>query len=363
MKMVTVVGARPQFIKAAAISRCILQDFSEQIEEIIVHTGQHYDDNMSKSFFDHLDIPRPAYHLAISGTTHGDMTGRMLSAIEKVLIDEKPDCVLVYGDTNSTLAGALAAVKLFIPVAHVEAGLRSFNLKMPEEINRLLTDRISTTLFCPTLTAVHNLKQEGIKKGVYHSGDVMYDVALYYQSHQTKDDLLTQHNLIAGEYLLATCHREANTDCAIQLSNILEALSKLANESPVVFPLHPRTKERILRYGLNEYLKKLHVLPPLPYFELCALEKSAKVIITDSGGVQKEAFFYKVPCVTLREETEWIETVDLGWNQLVGTDPKKIYQAVQTAKPGKRDHFPYGNGQASQHIVKTLIEHTHAYSV
>jgi UDP-GlcNAc3NAcA epimerase len=357
MKIVTIVGARPQFIKASAVSRCIKEEYSKEIEETVVHTGQHHDENMSAVFFDELAIPTPKYNLAISGGNHGAMTGRMLEAIENVLLLEKPDIVLVYGDTNSTLAGALAAAKLHIRIAHVEAGLRSFNRRMPEEINRVLTDKLSTYLFCPTDVAIKNLQQEGMRDGLYNVGDVMYDAALFF-GHQAakKSALLSTLNLNQGEFVLATCHRAENTDYQEKLSNILMALTNIARDLPVIFPLHPRTRDCINRYNLNHYLKNIRVVQPLSYLDMVSLEQSAKVIITDSGGVQKEAFFYGVPCITMREETEWVETVSLGWNQIVGSDHVKIYSAFVQAQKGRKDSLPYGNGQASQHIIRSILE-------
>lgn len=360
MKIVTIVGARPQFIKAAAVSRVIRNQYSSKINEVIVHTGQHFDDNMSKVFFDELDIPKPKYNLEISGGNHGHMTGRMLEAIEAVLLNEKPDYLLVYGDTNSTLAGALAAAKLHIPVAHVEAGLRSFNMRMPEEINRILTDRVSSLLFCPTETAVKNLSDEGVHKGVHNSGDVMYDVALYYRElAQQQSNVLKSLELEAGGYALATCHRAENTDDKARLVEILNALSEVATKIPVVIPLHPRTKKLIHTYGLAHLIKNLIVIEPLPFLDMVALEQSARVILTDSGGVQKEAFFYNVPCITMRDETEWIETVEMGWNKLVGASNSKIVEAFAkylSATPMPVESAPYGLGDAAQKIVNQILK-------
>lgn len=361
MKIATIVGARPQFIKASAISRCIKKEYTNEIQEILIHTGQHHDENMSGIFFDELSIPEPKYNLGISSLGHGAMTGRMLEAIEEVLLFEKPDIVLVYGDTNSTLAGALAAVKLYIPVAHVEAGLRSFNMHMPEEINRILTDKLSSYLFCPTVVAVKNLEQEGMRGEIYNVGDVMYDAALFF-SHQAdkQSTLLSKLNLKKGEFVLVTCHRAENTDDKAKLSNILMALAEITKDLPVVFPLHPRTFACINRYGLGEYLQNIRVIDPLSYLDMVALEQSAQVILTDSGGIQKEAFFYSVPCVTMREETEWIETVALGWNQIVGTDQQKIYLAFLQAKKGRNDYLPYGDGSSSKRIINKILETQYA---
>ncbi len=359
MKVLTIVGARPQFIKAAAVSRAIREHYAEQIEEVLVHTGQHYDANMSDVFFDELDIPRPKYNLEISGGSHGAMTGRMLEAVEQVFIEEKPDWVLVYGDTNSTLAGALAAAKLHIPVAHVEAGLRSFNMRMPEEINRILTDRISTLLFCPTQTAIENLKNEGCDKGVVNVGDVMYDVALFYRDKaRQQSPILKQLNLVEGQFALATCHRAENTDDVQRLSGILEALSAIAQQLPTVLPLHPRTNKLINEFGLAQHLANLIVVEPLSFLDMVALEQAAKLILTDSGGVQKEAFFYGVPCITMRDQTEWVETVELGWNRLVGASKERIIKVAYAVLEGQinknLDQSPYGAGRAAYDILDFL---------
>lgn len=359
MKIVTIVGARPQFIKAAAVSRAIREHHANEINEILVHTGQHFDANMSDVFFDELDIPRPKYNLEISGGGHGEMTGRMLEAVERVFVEEKPDWVLVYGDTNSTLAGALAAAKLHIPVAHVEAGLRSFNMRMPEEINRILTDRISNLLFCPTQTAVDNLSAEGCTQGVSNVGDVMYDVALFYRDQaRQQSQILTHLKLGEGQFALATCHRAENTDDVKRLTGILEALSEVAQRLPVVLPIHPRAKKLISEFGLAHHLANLIVIEPLPFLDMVALEQAAKMILTDSGGVQKEAFFYSVPCITMRDQTEWVETVHLGWNCLVGASKQAICDAVEvilTKPPVPVESKPYGDGQASLQILNRLI--------
>lgn len=359
VKVVTVLGARPQFIKAAAISRAIRNRQGSPIEEVLVHTGQHYDANMSRVFFDELDIPHPRYNLEIAGGLHGAMTGRMLEAIEAVLLAEKPDWVLIYGDTNSTLAGALAAAKLHIPVAHVEAGLRSFNMRMPEEINRILTDRVSSLLFCPTETAVNNLKAEGVSDGVHNVGDVMYDVALFYRDRARHQSKITQTlGLALRGFALATCHRAENTDDPKKLGEILSALSELAAQTPVVFPLHPRTRKLINAYGLSHHLASLTVTEPLPFLDMVALEQAALLILTDSGGVQKEAFFYGVPCITMREETEWVETVSLGWNRLVGASKRSILAAIAETLSGRRDAVnsrPYGQGKAAVDILSYLV--------
>lgn len=358
MKIVTVIGARPQFIKAAAVSRVISSDHVGGIEEILVHTGQHYDDNMSKVFFEELDIPEPKYNLEISGGSHGAMTGRMLEAVEKVLLQERPDWVLVYGDTNSTLAGALAAAKLHIPVAHVEAGLRSFNMRMPEEVNRILADRVSNLLFCPTTTAVGNLRAEGVTHGVHNVGDVMYDVALFYsKSARQRSTILQRLNLTPGSFALATCHRAENTDDPQRLGSILSALAEIAGQLPVILPLHPRTHKLVRDYGLSDWLSRLQVTDPLSFLDMVALEQAAQVIITDSGGVQKEAFFYRVPCITLRDETEWVETIEMGWNTLTGARRAEILAAYQTLqRPLGESAQPYGEGDAAKKIVHLLSQ-------
>ncbi|RFO98798.1 UDP-N-acetylglucosamine 2-epimerase (non-hydrolyzing) [Rhodoferax lacus] len=358
MKVVTVVGARPQFIKAAAVSRALRTGHAGKIEEVLVHTGQHYDDNMSKVFFDELDIPQPAYNLEISGGQHGAMTGRMLEGVEKVLLQEKPDWLLIYGDTNSTLAGALAAAKLHIPVAHVEAGLRSFNMRMPEEINRILADRVSSLLFCPTETAVHNLKAEGVCRGVHNVGDVMFDVALFYRERARQNsNVLQTLGLAPGAFALATCHRAENTDDPVRLRAILSALADIATRLPVVLPLHPRTRKLIGDYGMAALLARITVTEPLPFLDMVALEQASRVILTDSGGVQKEAFFYGIPCITMRDETEWVETVDLGWNQLVGACTEAILIAtneIMQNPPNGVATKPYGTGNAANDILALL---------
>jgi len=361
LKIVTIVGARPQFIKAAAVSRVIRDQYPDEFEEIIVHTGQHFDENMSRVFFDDLDIPEPKFNLEISGGSHGAMTGRMLESIEQVLVDEKPDWVLIYGDTNSTLAGALAASKLHIPVAHVEAGLRSFNMRMPEEINRILADRVSTLLFCPTDTAVKNLEEEGFKSGVHNVGDVMYDAALFYRARAERHSNIHQKlGLEKGRYVLATCHRAENTDNRSNLSQILDALVDISKDAPVVLPIHPRTAKLIVDYGFQEQMKHLLVAEPQPFLDMIALERDSKVILTDSGGVQKEALFYGVPCITMREETEWVETVELGCNFLAGASRAKIIDAYNRIKLGESkvvNAQPYGAGNAASGLLKIMSEY------
>jgi UDP-GlcNAc3NAcA epimerase len=357
MKILTIVGARPQFIKAAAVSRIIKNSFLDSIEEVILHTGQHFDDNMSQIFFDELQIPVPKYNLEIAGGGHGAMTGRMLELIEGILIEERPDCVLVYGDTNSTLAGALAAVKLHIRVAHVEAGLRSFKMSMPEEVNRILTDRVSQILLCPTNVSVRNLANEGIINGVHNVGDVMFDVAIYFRDVAKINSIaLSNFDLQPGKFALATCHRAENTDNPIRLSSIVSALAEISEELTVILPLHPRTRILLSRYGLEKKLGKVKVVNPLPFLDMVSLEQAAKVILTDSGGVQKEACFYGVPCITLRDETEWIETVEGGYNRLVGASKQKIVAAYANTSP-LRLGVPaiYGDGNAAEKIIHILM--------
>jgi UDP-GlcNAc3NAcA epimerase len=360
MKIVTVVGARPQFIKAAALSRVIGGQYAGQIEEVLVHTGQHYDENMSGVFFQELGIPKPRYNLEISGGHHGAMTGRMLEAVENVLLAERPDWLLIYGDTNSTLAGALAAAKLHIPLAHVEAGLRSFNMRMPEEVNRILSDRVSNLLFCPTDIAVRNLAAEGITQGVHNVGDVMYDVALFYRDKaRQQSTILRRLGLAEGKFALATCHRAENTDSHARLEAILAGLAAVAENMPVVIPLHPRTRKLIEERRLSALLDSLLVVEPLSFLDMVALEQAARLILTDSGGVQKEAFFYQVPCVTIREETEWLETVESGWNRLVGADPSLISSAAKEVIEVGQDRKkvkPYGSGNAAENILTQLVQ-------
>ena len=389
MKIVTIIGARPQFIKAAAVSRAIaLHNEScsgTRISEVIVHTGQHYDANMSQIFFDELHIPRPDYNLGVGSGTHGAMTGAMLARIEEVLLKEKPDFLLVYGDTNSTLAGAMAAVKLHIPAVHVEAGLRSYNRHMPEEINRVIADQTSNVLLCPTRTGVVNLEKEGIRSGdstqepfefstqrVYQVGDVMYDSVLFNgRLAEEKSTVLDDLGLVDKPYALATLHRAENTDYPSNLRQIFQAFQAVSKSyMPLVMPLHPRTLRRIEDSGLSVSDSELRIIEPVGYLDMLRLERNASVILTDSGGVQKEAFFMGVPCITLREETEWTETLDLGWNILVGADYIKILEAftqstrtVRGQVPFKggvmsdlTEEYPYGNGCAAEKIVEILAD-------
>ncbi len=354
MLLTTIIGARPQFIKAAAVSR-ILRNTSD-ITEVLVHTGQHYDSNMSDIFFTELDIPKPDYHLGIGSGRHGAQTGKMLASIEDVLEQEKPDWVLVYGDTNSTLAGALAAAKMHIPVAHVEAGLRSFNRQMPEEINRIVTDHLSNLLFAPTESAIHNLKNEGLVDKTHLVGDVMYDAALFYASKaETQSTLLDKLKLTPKSYILSTIHRAENTDNPQRLKAIFDGLATVAHSLPVVLPLHPRTQSVLQQIGIQPS-EDLHIIEPVGYLDMIMLERNAKLIVTDSGGVQKEAYFYRVPCVTLRDETEWVELVEYGWNNLIPPhDSEVIASSIIKHLNSKGDDIVlYGGGQASENIVKLL---------
>lgn len=371
LKIIDIVGARPQFIKLAPILKAIEQHNRDHpdrpIHEVLAHTGQHYDYEMSQVFFDELGLKEPDYHLGVGSGSHAYQTAEMLKRIEEVLLKEKPDLVMVYGDTNSTLAGALAAVKQHIPVAHVEAGLRSFNRQMPEEINRVLTDHISDFLFCPTKTAVENLKREGISQGVHLVGDVMYDAVLQYtELAERKSEILERLRLEPKGYALATVHRAENTDDPKRLKAIFQGLVAIAQEGlPAIVPLHPRTRRALSRLSapslLGSSAPPLKIIDPVSYLDMLVLEKNARVILTDSGGVQKEAFFFRVPCITLREETEWVETVEAGWNVLVGCDPDRIRQAALDLPalslnpvPLTPASSPYGDGRAAERIVLVL---------
>lgn len=355
VKIVSILGARPQFIKAAPVCRALRRTMTE----VIVHTGQHYDENMSRIFFDDLGLPRPDHNLEVGSGSHAVQTGLMMERIERVLIDERPDLVLVYGDTNSTLAGALAAAKLCIPIGHVEAGLRSYNRRMPEEINRLLADHCSDLLFCPTDTARKNLEKEGITENVFLTGDVMYDVALEFgELADKRSRILIDLGIDKTAYFLCTVHRAHSTDHRNHLSGIVDALIK-AGET-VIFPIHPRTKAALERFNLLENLKEsshIVITQPVSYLDMIQLEKNAKKILTDSGGVQKEAYFYRVPCITLRNETEWVETIEDGWNVLVGTDTSRILQAVQTFSPNSDQRRLFGNGRAAVKIGEIITNY------
>ncbi|MGK5090841.1 UDP-N-acetylglucosamine 2-epimerase (non-hydrolyzing) [Deltaproteobacteria bacterium TL4] len=392
MKIITVVGARPQFIKAAAVSREINlwnQNVSEDkiIAEDIIHTGQHYDAGMSEVFFQEMCIPHPSINLQVGSGKHGAQTGEMLSKLEDIFEESKPDVVLVYGDTNSTLAGALAASKLHIPIAHVEAGLRSYNKKMPEEQNRVLTDHLSSVFFCPTQVSIDNLKKEGFvpnttktaptndSPAMIQSGDVMYDCVLYYAPlSDSKRNLLARLNLSGtGDevlpFILATIHRAENTDDIERFQSILSALSELTKDFPVVLPLHPRSKKIIKKHQvLNSYAQSLIICEPVSYLEMILLEKQCRLICTDSGGVQKEAYFFQKPCVTFRDQTEWVETVEAGWNIVVSSDYEKIIQNGRIGLNRNSPHIApfknilreesalYGDGKAAQMIVENLFQ-------
>jgi UDP-GlcNAc3NAcA epimerase len=360
MKICTIIGARPQFIKAATVSRAIKN--YPGVQEIILHTGQHFDSNMSDVFFSELDIPEPNYHLGVGGGSHGTQTGKMLERIDEILIQNKPDWVLVYGDTNSTLAGALSASKLHFPIAHVEAGLRSFNKRMPEEINRILTDHVSTVLFTPTETAVKNLTKEGIPlERIYNIGDVMYDAALFYGHKAEKgSNILASLDLKPEDFILATIHRAENTDDPQRLKLIFDALEKVSKAFKVVLPLHPRTKESLSKLNFNFNSTNICFIPPLGYLDMVKLEKNAKIIVTDSGGVQKEAYFHRRTCVTLREETEWIELVTGGFNILASNLEEvesKIMFAINNSYLFDSNLNLFGAGNAAEKIVDNLINH------
>jgi len=350
MKLLTVIGARPQFIKAAAVSRMRSQRFP-QIHEVLVHTGQHYDANMSDVFFDELDIPRPDHHLGIGGGSHGQNTGRMLEKLDALISQEKPDWVLVYGDTDSTLAGALAAAKLHIPVAHVEAGLRSFNRSMPEEINRVLTDHVADLMFAPTDVAHQNLQREGIADSKIHIvGDVMYDVALYYKARARQPDWFDA--LGVDGFALCTIHRAENTDDPGRMHGIFSGLAKAG--MPVVLPLHPRTRKQLVQFGLS-IPSVVQVVNPVGYLEMVWLESHCNLVITDSGGVQKEAYFHGKPCVTLRNETEWVELVHVGANVLVGANADHIQAAIADMPPLRKDRQSlYGTGNSAELLLSVL---------
>ena len=354
MKILTILGARPQFIKAGSVSRELAKH--DNVEEVIVHTGQHYDANMSDIFFDEMKIPKPNYFLGIGGKSHGAMTGQMIEKIEEVCLKEKPDWMMVYGDTNSTLAGSIVASKLHIKLAHVEAGLRSFNMKMPEEINRILTDRVSQILFCPTDTAIQNLKNEGYDNldiKIVKSGDVMQDGAIFY-----KDLSVKPHANIKDDFILCTVHRAENTDDESRLKNIFEALNVIAKEKQVVLPLHPRTKKIIEKLDIN--VKNLTIIEPVGYLEMVWLIDNCSLVMSDSGGLQKEAYFFCKPCITLRDETEWVELVKNLFNVLVGADKKKIIDTYLNHKNLFSDDFSidlYGAGTACENIIKELINY------
>lgn len=381
LRLLTIIGARPQIIKAAALSRAIAGHFSDRIREVILHTGQHYDAAMSQVFFDELSIPRPDIQLEVGSASHGVQTARMLEGIERALIEQKPDVVVIYGDTNSTLAAAIAASKLHIPVAHIEAGLRSFNKAMPEEINRIVSDHCSTWLFCPTSTAVRNLEREGFSSSragrpafdhphVVLSGDVMYDNSMHFgQLAAQRTNVLQDLGLKSNGYALATIHRPSNTDDAQRLEAIIGSLLKMVNDHdlPVVLPLHPRTREKLKGSTSSELLRSLeanerfHLLPPVGFLAMTALEQQARIVLTDSGGVQKEAYFFGRPCVILRAETEWIELVENGMAILADADPARVANAIEhfLFRHAQMKEGLFGDGRAAEHICAELLASAH----
>jgi UDP-N-acetylglucosamine 2-epimerase len=351
MKIASIVGARPQFIKAAPVSKALR---ASGATEFLIHTGQHYDRRMSELFFEELNIREPNVNLEVGSGSHGWQTAEMLRRIEGVLLEQRPDTVIIYGDTNSTLAGALAAAKLQIPLAHVEAGLRSFNREMPEEHNRVLADHCSDFLFCPTRTGVENLAKEGISDGVHLSGDTMYDATLQFaEVSRSRSTALRDLKLIRGQYVLATLHRPYNTDVPENLTKILSAFRQV--REPVVFPVHPRTRQKIAELNWSCDNSNVKMIEPVGYLDMLALEENARMILTDSGGMQKEAYFFRVPCVTLRPETEWLETVEAGWNVLVGADAERILQATRRSDwPSDNQPELFGDGNAAERIAETL---------
>lgn len=353
MRMCTIIGARPQFIKAAAVSTAALED--DRVKEIIIHTGQHYDEAMSKVFFDQLGIPKESHNLEIGSGSHGAQTGRMLERLDVVLSAEQPDVVLIYGDTNSTLAGALAAAKLHIPVAHVEAGMRSFNRRMPEEINRVVADHVADVNFCSTESAVKHLTDEGLGDTAIWVGDVMLDCVLAFSDAASAGSLSVE---APDEFFLLTCHRAENTESPERMRAIIQAVNTLAEQTPVVYPAHPRTPTKLTEYGLT-FSDNVRVIQPVGYLEMLHLEKRAKLILTDSGGVQKEAMFLQTPCVTMRDETEWTETVNAGWNVVAGAETERILQAVasfENGAPSSIDLKPYGEGNAARRVIDELVQ-------
>ena len=376
MKIVTIIGARPQIIKAAGLSRAIKNHYADRIQEVIVHTGQHYDDNMSQVFFDELGIPKPDYNLQVGSATHGVQTSRMIEGIERILTDEKPDYIVLYGDTNSTLAGAVAASKIHVPIVHIEAGLRSFNKRMPEEINRIVCDHCSTLLFTPTLAGFENLAKEGFRMDnarpftidnpkVYHCGDIMYDNSLHFSTiADQKTDILQRVELTEKPFVLATLHRDSNTDDKERLTSILDALITLSHEIAVVLPMHPRTRkmteqliddERLYRLYHSENIK---ITEPVSFLEMIQLEKHASLVMTDSGGVQKEAYFFRKPCAILRPETEWVEIVETGSATLVDAEKERILQTCKQYLQQPPVDFPeiFGDGHAAEFILEKMLE-------
>ncbi|MGN0032520.1 MAG: non-hydrolyzing UDP-N-acetylglucosamine 2-epimerase [Candidatus Limimorpha sp.] len=376
MKITTVIGARPQIIKASALSRAIRDYFADDIQEVIIHTGQHYDNNMSKVFFDELEIPKPDYNLGVGSLSHGRQTARMIEGVEEILIKEKPDYLILYGDTNSTLAGAIAASKLRVPIAHIEAGLRSFNKAMPEEINRICCDHCSTLLFSPTVTGYNNLIKEGFSPGnkprftadnpgIFHCGDVMFDNSKYFASvAEKRSDILKTAGLSSNGFILCTIHRENNTDDKERLRAIFNSIINISEETPIVLPLHPRTS-KILRDSLDSVIldkitdsDNIVTMPPVSFFDMITLERNSKMVITDSGGVQKEAFFYGKPCVILRGETEWREIVECGAAILTDADESRIQEAYKAFTTATPQYFPdiFGDGDAAKFICKEMLK-------
>jgi UDP-GlcNAc3NAcA epimerase len=376
MKLVTIIGARPQIIKAAALSRAIRNHYSDTIQEIIVHTGQHYDDNMSQVFFDELQIPHPDHNLHVGSASHGVQTARMTEGIESLLIKEQPDYIVLYGDTNSTLAGAVAAAKIHVPIVHIEAGLRSFNKSMPEEINRIVCDHCSTLLFTPTKAGLENLKREGFPMDnegpytidnpkVYHCGDIMYDNSLHFAGiAEEKTDIIQRLELKGKPFVLATIHRDSNTDYPERLSAIFRSIIKLSEKCQVVLPLHPRTA-KLIKTNLDEDMQKqifsrpdIKLIPPVSFLEMIALERHARLVMTDSGGVQKEAYFFKKPCIILRPETEWVEIVETGNAILADADECRIMKAWEHFKDNPPTVFPeiFGDGHAAEFILNVMLQ-------
>lgn len=381
IKFLTIIGARPQIIKAAALSRVIENKFSDKIREVIVHTGQHYDDNMSQVFFDELNIPHPNYNLNAGSGTHGKQTALMIEGIEEILLKEKPNCIVLYGDTNSTLAGAVAASKIQVPIVHVEAGLRSFNKTMPEEINRIICDSVSTLLFSPTKAGFDNLVKEGFKKKtlppysfdnpkIYHCGDVMYDNTLFFSAlAENTTTILKNNHLEEGKYVLATIHRNNNTDEPVRLNALFRAINTISieNNIKIILPLHPRTAKLLSKnlsselYSTIKTNELIKIISPVSFLEMIALEKNAFLIMTDSGGVQKEAFFFKKPCIILRSETEWVELVNSGSAIVADANETKILKAYQHFKKAKRLKFPvlFGDGNAAEFICQEILKNIH----
>ncbi len=366
MKIVTIIGARPQIIKAAALSRAIKEQFADEIQEVIVHTGQHYDENMSQVFFDELGIPHPDYNLHVGSASHGVQTARMMEGIEKILLDENPSCIVLYGDTNSTLAGAVAASKIHVPIVHIEAGLRSFNKSMPEEINRIVCDHCSTLLFSPTQAGCDNLAKEGFKidntgpytidnPKVYHCGDIMYDNSLHFSALADQRVTLLKHlNLEGKPYVLATLHRDSNTDQPERLNAILDAFTELSKEITIVLPMHPRTRKKAAHFHADNVI----VIEPVSFLEMIQLEKHARLIITDSGGVQKESYFFKKPCVIMRPETEWVEIVETGAATLTDADSKTILETSRHYLQHPPVQFPeiFGDGHAATFMLEKMLQ-------